>query len=93
MTHRRRIATLRHLRLTASRFSQFAACSGALSHCLPRGSGKGIVPAQNSTLESGWVCIQAQVVKRPANVRFVPKADMLTYFTEAHSLEPVGRDQ
>src|SRR6516165_11979266 len=39
-------------RLTASRFSQFAACSGAPSHRLLQGSGQGIVPVQTSTLEA-----------------------------------------
>src|SRR6516225_2040740 len=38
-------------RLAASRFSRFAACSGAPSHRLPQGSGQGIVAGQISTLE------------------------------------------
>ena len=50
-----RIVPLSRCRLTASRFNWFAAGFGAPSHCLPRGSGQGIVPAQNSTLEGGWV--------------------------------------
>jgi hypothetical protein len=39
-----RVATLARCRLTASRFTWFAACSGAPSHCRPQGSGQGIVP-------------------------------------------------
>src|SRR6516162_4741209 len=35
----------------ASRLSRFAACSGAPSHRLPRGSGQGIVAGQINTLE------------------------------------------
>ncbi len=42
-TLRQRIAALQRHRLTASRFNCFAACSGAPSHCLPQGSGQGIV--------------------------------------------------
>jgi len=38
-------------RLTASRFGWFAACSGASSHRLPQGSGRGIVSARTNALE------------------------------------------
>jgi len=61
-----RIAALQGHRLTASRFNWFAACSGAPSHCLPRGSGQGIVVVyQFSTLEVVGLWLQAQVVERP----------------------------
>jgi hypothetical protein len=46
-----RVAALSHCCLTASRFNWFATCSGAPSHCLPQGSGQGIVDCQSSTLE------------------------------------------
>src|SRR6516165_10252347 len=38
-------------RFVALRFGSFAACSGAPSHCLPQGSGQGIVAGQISTLK------------------------------------------
>ena len=62
----RRIAALQRLR--ALRFCCFAACFVAPSHCLPRGSGQGIVSTRGSTLKG--------VGLRPANVSFGSKADM-----------------
>ena len=38
-------------RLATLRFGWFAACSGASAHCVPRGSGKGIVAGRISALE------------------------------------------
>jgi hypothetical protein len=48
--------------LRPPRFNWFAACSGAPSHCLPRGSGQGIVPVQTSTLEAAGavLCVTAR---------------------------------
>ena len=34
---------------------------------------------------------KADMAQHSCDVRFVPKADMLTYFIEVHSLEPIGR--
>jgi hypothetical protein len=45
------IGALSHRRFVTSRLTRFAACSGAPSHCLPQGSGQGIVAGQSSTLE------------------------------------------
>src|SRR5262249_4165453 len=50
--------------LRALRFSRFAACFIAPPHCLPRGSGQGIVATQTCT------------GKGPAHVRFGSKADI-----------------
>jgi len=50
---------------------------------------------QKRTLRSAWgmsaLPPKADIGTQPHDVRFVPKADMLTYFIEVHSLEPVGR--
>ena len=46
-----RSAALSRCHLTTSRFSLFAACSGAPSHCPPQGSGQGIVRVNFSTPE------------------------------------------
>jgi hypothetical protein len=63
-------------RLAGSRFGWLPACSGAPSHYLPQASRQGIVSAQNSILESGWVWVQAHAIERSANVRFGSKADI-----------------
>src|SRR5215467_6386801 len=70
----RRRSALYHL--AGSRFGWLPACSGAPSHYLPQASGQGIVSAQNSILESGWVWVQAHAIERSANVRFGSKADI-----------------
>ncbi len=50
-----RIAALWRCRFTSSRFNRFAACFGAPSHCLPLGSGRGIVGGHTSTSD-GAAC-------------------------------------
>ena len=75
----RRIAALQ--RLGALRFYCFAACFVAPSHCLPRGSGQGIVAAQTSTLEEAAMPMSALGQKRTCAVQnamsaLPPKADM-----------------
>jgi hypothetical protein len=50
-----RIAPLWRYRLAASRFNRLAACAEAPFHCLPQGSGHGIVAAQTSIPEGAGV--------------------------------------
>jgi hypothetical protein len=52
-----RIAALQ--RLVALRFCFFAACFVAPSHCLPQGSGQGIVATQTIPLEGGKIAAMA----------------------------------
>jgi len=49
------------------------------------------LPRQNPTK---WTQVgRPAIAPLAGHVRFMSKADMLTDFIEAHSLEPVGRDQ
>src|SRR6516225_10215984 len=68
-------------RFTVLRVRVLAGCPPALERRLitfPQASRQGIVSAQNSILESGWVWVQAHAIERSANVRFGSKADILS---------------
>jgi hypothetical protein len=74
-----RITALKRRRLVASRFDRFAACSGAPSHCLPQGSGQGIVAGQSSTLEvAGCGFGHRSLNGRPRTQlgQYLPKSDV-----------------